>query len=391
MHAFAGATRQETYPDNLRPFIELVLEQHFAEQSGSSNPLGVGISVTEATKRRCERGSTRTTVCSLCKGAKTQTIRGPTKDIDIPCPKCFGEGEFGCAPKQPTGPCERCNGSGVYRPEKLWAPKRVLLELMAKKVDDLCREAGATLAVVAMSPGDWPQFLDKAQRELAKMYRTGKKRPLQNQAHNANTRYRMRYVQGRRRWNANPDFDPPLPFIGPTMFEPAECTSCRGTGWVGGLDAQPVSPAEGGGPPAVAEPTSEVGDVLIALEGHGTWESRTVLELAFGEVGRYVTRRLCEPRSVALWPVTKPGRALMRLFCFGAGRPHKTLVGARESVDPTHQALVSTAELAAVGLLEVALAQLYVADQKAAAKQGKPHGPIQRRAERLFERGESWR
>ncbi len=358
MQAFGQANpTQVTYPIELRPFLEVVLEQHFDSLGGSSHPVGRGISVTEATRRRCNRGSIRATTCDECKGTKKQTIRTTKRDIEIPCPACFGAGEFGTHVKPSVGVCTKCNGGGRYRPEKVWAPTRLLLRQMAERLEAI--------------KGD--RTVDP-HRELGKLYRLGKKRPLLNVARRDNCPGQFRWVQGKRVWNDNPDHDP--------YHELAQCTACRGSGWDGGLDAQPIAPDEGGGAIPSWERRSHVGDVLLELESSGAWEARTVLELAYGEVGRYVTKRLGEPRTLALWAATKPGSALMsHLMLPDNRRPHKALAQARASSDLVVATMVRAAETASVALLERAWTQLCAADGE---------GDIRRLADRLSTKGALW-
>jgi hypothetical protein len=304
-----------TYPSSLRPFVEQVLRHHFEAEAAGRGSYSAGSGGKSITAASCERAamlSLRAATCPDCQGTRRQTIETPKKVIEIECDRCFGEGEISRRIEPPaeasTTACSTCIGSGRYRKRGCFVPGRE----GRRWVDN----AG---------------FLDPC-------------------------RGWFRKVAGRRVWHANPGYDP--------LHELAWCVRCRGRGWMPcGVLPAAGSDHHAGYSPTDDDTTSAVGVGLALMRGRGQQSSVLALELAYGEIGTYVRRRLGAPMEVALWPFTDPGRHLIERLRISKGtRPHRALARARESTETIVATMASMAQNAAVAVLEVAVARHFEAD-----------------------------
>jgi hypothetical protein len=306
-----------TYPAPLRPYVEQALRYHFEAQAAGRGGYSAGPGGKSITAASCERAamlSLRAATCPTCQGTRIQTIDSPRRVIEIDCWRCCGEGEIARRidppPEAATTACPCCRGSGRYRKRGSFIPGR------------------------------------------------NGRRWVDNAGYDAPLRGWFAKVGGQRVWHDNPAYDP--------HHELAWCVRCRGRGWI----ACGVIPAGGsehraGYATSEDEATSPVGAVLSLMRRRGQHASVVVLELAYGEVGTYVRRRLGEPVELALWPFTRPGRLLLeRLRVVKGTRPHRALARARESTEPVVASMVAGAQTAAVAVLELALARHFAVDEE---------------------------
>lgn len=256
--------------------------------------------------------SLRATTCPTCQGTRRQTIDTPRRTIEIECWRCFGAGEISRRidppPEAATTACPWCRGSGRYRRRGSF-------------VED----------------------------------RHGR-RWVPNAGYLAPCQGWFRTVAGRREWQPNPSYEP--------QHELAWCVRCRGAGWLpcGVLPAS-GSHERAGYSPREEDTSSAVGAGLALMRRAGQQTSVLVLEVAYGEVGTYVRRRLGEPVELAIWPFTRPGRLLLERLQLARGtRPHRALARARASTEPVVASMAAVAQTAAVAALELALARHYEAD-----------------------------
>ncbi len=306
-----------TYPSQLRPFVERVLCRYFEAELAGRGGYSAGVGGKSITAVACERAaqlSVRATTCPECQGTRTQTIQAPRRVIELECLGCCGEGEIRRKaepePEGATTACAVCRGSGRYRKRGGFLPGR-----------------------------SGRRWVDNA------AYRDGCKGTFDR-------------TGGERRWRPNPGYDP--------AHELAWCAACQGRGWLP-CSAQPV-PAPGlraGYSPHEETASPVVGAALRLMRQRGQTDSCTVLEVAYGEVGRFVSRRLGEPVQLALWPFTRPGRLLIaRLRLPTGARPHRALLAAQQSLEPVVASMAAVTQTAAVAVQELALARHFEADSE---------------------------
>lgn len=131
--------------------------------------------------------------------------------------------------------------------------------------------------------------------------------------------------------------------------------------------------------PMPGEPQSAVGTALAAMVGRGQSDSVTVLEVAYGDVGKHVERALRAPLAVAVWPFTKRGQTLMKHLRLPVGKPpHAALADALHSDDSTTSALAGLANSEAVATLELALVRLRRADDDTGGRLARLAAKIER-------------
>lgn len=304
-----------TYPASLRPFVEQVLRYHFEAEAAGRGGYSAGAGGKSITAASCERAamlSLRAATCPTCQGTRRQTIDTPRRVIEIECWRCFGAGEISRRidppPEAATTACPWCRGSGRYRKRGSFVPGR------------------------------------KGRRWV------------DNAGYLAPCRGWFRTLQGVRVWQDNPHYD--------AAHELAWCVRCRGSGWLPcGVLPAAGSEHRAGYSPREEDTTSAVGAGLALMRRRGQQASVLVLELAYGEVGTYVRRRLGEPVELALWPHTRPGKALLQRLRLAKGtRPHRALARARESTEPVVATMAAMTQTAAVAVLELALARHFEAD-----------------------------
>jgi hypothetical protein len=306
-----------TYPAPLRPFVEQVMRYHFEAEAAGRGGYSAGAGGKSITAASCERAammSLRAATCPTCQGTRVQTIDSPRRVIELECLRCFGEGEIPrrveTPPEAATTPCPCCKGSGRYRKRGSFVPGR------------------------------------KGRRWV------------DNAAFLAPCRGWFETRGGQRVWQTNPDHDP--------AHELAWCVRCRGAGWLPCAALPMGSDHRAGYAPSEDDSTSPVGAALVAMRQSGQHDSVLALEVAYGELGNYVRQRLGEPVELALWPLTRPGKLLMkRLRLVNGKRPHRALAGARQSTEPVMASMAAVAHTAATAALELALARHFVADDAA--------------------------
>ncbi len=307
-----------TYPASLRPFVEQVLRYHFEAEAAGRGGYSAGAGGKSITAASCERAamlSLRAATCPRCQGTRVQTIDSPRRVIEIECLGCFGEGEIAKRveppPEAATTACPCCRGSGRYRKRGSFVRGR------------------------------------RGRRWVG------------NAGWLAPCRGWFATVAGQRVWHANPDYDP--------HHQLAWCVRCRGNGWLpcaalpmGGSEYRPAYA------PSEDDSSSPVGAALLVMRQQGQHESVLALEVAYGELGNYVRQRLGEPVELALWPLTRPGKALLAQMRVPTGkRPHRALARARHSTEPLLASMAAVTQTAALAALELAVARHYEADAAA--------------------------
>lgn len=304
-----------TYPSALRPFVEQALRYHFEAAAAGRGGYSAGSGGKSITAASCERAamlSLRAATCPSCQGTRRTTIPSPRKLIEIECLRCFGQGEIDRRmeppPEAATTACPGCRGSGRYRKRGSFIPDR------------------------------------------------RGRRWVENAAYLAPCRGWFTKQMGRKVWVENPSYDP--------SHELAWCVRCRGEGWLPcGVLPAGESEHRAGWSPQEDDSTSAVGSGLAMMRQKKQHESVLALEIAYGEVGTFVRKRLEEPVELALWPLTSPGRQLLAHLHVPKGkRPHRALGRARESTDPLISSMAYFAHVAAVTVLELALARHFEAD-----------------------------
>lgn len=142
------------------------------------------------------------------------------------------------------------------------------------------------------------------------------------------------------------------------------CYECRGRGYVANLDA-----AHGPDLSCYFERPEEIsGSAVQRLLREMRLTNRAheamILELAYGEVGGRVEKKLSAPITLALWPTTAPGKELVRELRCRASTLHTDLLEAWSAGTVRQQTLASQANTAAIVGLEVALSCLFTADRE---------------------------
>jgi hypothetical protein len=323
----------KTYPAPLRPFVEQAMRYHFEAQAAGRGGYTVGTGGKSITAASCERAamlSLRASKCPVCQGTRVQTIDSPRRVIEIDCLRCFGEGEIARkvdpAPEAATTACTVCNGSGRYRKRGSFLP--------------------------GLHGRRW----------------------VDNAGYFAACRGWFAKLNGQRVWKENSDYDP--------HHELAWCTRCRGRGWLP-CEALPAAASDhrAGYSPDEEDSTSAVGAPLAIMRQSGHRESVLALEVAYGELGNYVRQRLGEPVALALWPLTRPGQALLvRLRLPKGKRPHRALALARHSTEPVIAAMAAIAHTTALAALELAFARHFEADEETGGQTLRLSRRIQERA-----------
>lgn len=142
------------------------------------------------------------------------------------------------------------------------------------------------------------------------------------------------------------------------------CYDCRGCGYVANLDAAHGPDMSCYFDRSVDESSSPVQRLMRKLRLANRSHEAMVLELAYGEVGGRVERKLGAPITVALWPITAPGRELVSELRCKAKTLHGDLLHAWNEGTVRQQTLASQANTAAIAGLETALCCLFAADRE---------------------------
>jgi hypothetical protein len=150
---------------------------------------------------------------------------------------------------------------------------------------------------------------------------------------------------------------------------PDECLKCDGRGyrWSGtvycGTGEYPHAQ------PTPGEVRSEVTDAFDLMRERGQERSLMVLNIAYGEVGRFVERQLGLPAVVSIWPHTPHGKKLLKTL--GSNGRSPSWRELHECLGPgewSRNALANMANTAAIALLELALSHLATADTDTGAR-----------------------
>lgn len=141
------------------------------------------------------------------------------------------------------------------------------------------------------------------------------------------------------------------------------CFDCRGRGYIANLDAA-HGPDMSCYVDRSDEATSPVQRLMRSLRVTNHPNEALVLELAYGEVGARVEKKLGAPITLALWPLTTPGKELVLELRCKAKTLHGDLLHAWHEGTVRQQTLASQANTAAIAGLETALSCLFTVDRE---------------------------
>jgi hypothetical protein len=142
------------------------------------------------------------------------------------------------------------------------------------------------------------------------------------------------------------------------------CPDCRGRSYVANLDAAHGPDMSCYFDRSADEGTSPVQRLLTDLRRANRSNDALALELAYGEVGAKVEKRLGAPITLALWPLTTPGKELILELRSNAKTLHGDLIHAWHEGSVRQQTLASQANTAAIAGLETALCGLFEVDRE---------------------------
>jgi len=141
------------------------------------------------------------------------------------------------------------------------------------------------------------------------------------------------------------------------------CFDCRGDGYVDNLTAAHNSEATCYFDNS-HETVSPVQRVLRAMRLENQTNEVMALELAYGEVGARIEKKHSGPITLALWPITGPGKELILELRCKAKTLHGELLAVWNEGTVRQQTLASRANTAAIAGLENALCSLFAADKR---------------------------
>lgn len=142
------------------------------------------------------------------------------------------------------------------------------------------------------------------------------------------------------------------------------CCDCRGRGYIANLDAAHGPDSSCYFERSSEQSTSPVHRLLREMRVANRTQEAMILELAYGEVGGRVEKKLGAPITLALWPLTTPGKDLVRELRCKAKTLHGDLLHAWNEGSVRQQTLASQANTAAIAGLETALCCLFAADRE---------------------------
>ncbi len=145
------------------------------------------------------------------------------------------------------------------------------------------------------------------------------------------------------------------------------CYECRGRGYVDNLDAAHGTESSSYFEYSY-ETVSPVQKLLRNLRLNNRSNEALAIELAYGEVGMRIEKKLAAQVTLALWPLTTPGKELIRELHCKSKTLHGELLHAWNEGTMRQQTLASQANTAAIAGLETALCCLFEADRETGFK-----------------------